>query len=97
MPENTTDKSAIPDHLPPASFTLLVATLATQATSALGQLPDPLSGKTEVRLELAKHVIDTLGVLEAKTKGNLSPDEEQVLESALHQLRLAYVDASIKK
>ena len=95
MTSETPDKSAIPDKLPPASFTLLVATLATQATCALGQLPDPLSGKTEVRLELAKHVIDTLGVLEAKTKGNLTPDEEQVLESALHQLRMGYVEASM--
>jgi hypothetical protein len=95
--ENAPDKSTIPGKLPQASFTLLVATLATQATSALGQLPDPLSGKTEVRLELAKHVIDTLGVLDAKTKGNLTPDEAGMLENALHQLRLAFVEASIKK
>lgn len=91
------EKSSLPEHLPPASFTMLVATLATQATAALGQLPDPLSGKTEVRLELARHVIDTLGILEQKTRGNLTPDEHLTLEGALHQLRLAYVEASTKQ
>ena len=45
----------------------------------------------EARLELAKHMIDTLGVLEEKTKGNLSSEEAQMLTSTLHQLRMAYL------
>ncbi len=77
--------------LPPASFSLLVTTLATQAMAALGQVPDPIENKPVVRLELAKHYIDTLGVLEEKTKGNLSNQEAGMLEGILHELRMLYV------
>jgi hypothetical protein len=49
-----------------------------------------------VRLDLAKHAIDMLGILEEKTKGNLAADEAAMLENVLHQLRLAYVEASKK-
>jgi hypothetical protein len=91
------DKASVPETLPPASFHMLVATLATQASCALGQIPDPLSGKREVRLELARHVIDTLGILQAKTKGNLDAGEQDVLEGSLHQLRLAYLEATTRK
>jgi hypothetical protein len=80
-------------ELPPANFSLLVATFASQATIALGHAPNPIDGKTEVRLELAKHAIDMLSMLEAKTVGNLTSDEAMLLERALHQLRLAYLQA----
>jgi hypothetical protein len=50
-----------------------------------------------VRLELARHVIDTLGILQAKTKGNLDAGEQDVLEGSLHQLRLAYLEATTRK
>jgi hypothetical protein len=79
--------------LPPPSFSFLVATLGGQASMSLGQLPNPLSGKSEVNLELAKHFIDTLAILEEKTEGNLTPDETAMLEGALHQLRLGYLEA----
>ncbi len=57
----------------------------------LGQLPEP-DGRTEVNKPLAKHTIDTLDVLERKTKGNLDDDEKQVLSEALHVLRMAFVN-----
>ena len=79
------------EQLPPASFPILVSTLASQALAGLGALPDPLENKPVVRLEIAKHMIDTLAVLEEKTKGNLSSDEAEMLTSTLHQLRLAYI------
>jgi hypothetical protein len=85
-----------PPQLPPPSFSFLVATLAGQASISLGQLPNPLTSKSEVNLEMAKHFIDTLAVLEEKTKGNLMPDETALLESALHQLRLAFLEAQKK-
>jgi hypothetical protein len=84
-------------RLPPPSFQLLIATFASQATVAFGHVPNPIDGKTEVRLDLAKHAIDMLAILEAKTKGNLASDEAAMLESVLHQLRLLYVAASTKK
>ena len=83
--------------LPPPSFSFLVATLAAQASTMLGQAPNPATGKTEVQLDLAKHFIDTLAVLEEKTKNNLTPDESAILTGSLHQLRLAYIEAQKPK
>jgi hypothetical protein len=80
-------------QVPPASFSNLVLMLASQAAIALGQAPNPLSGKTEKQLDVGRHLIDTLAVLQEKTKGNLSADESQILESAVHQLRMAFVEA----
>jgi hypothetical protein len=96
MPEAPATSSS-PDKLPPPSFSLLVATFASQATVAFGQVPNPIDGKTEVRLDLAKHAIDMLAIVEQKTKGNLTDGEAAMLESVLHQLRLMYVESSAKK
>ena len=76
--------------LPPASFSFLVTSLATQALATLGQIPGE-DGKPVVQLNHAKHFIDTLDVLEEKTKGNLTPDESAMLTNVLHQLRLVFV------
>lgn len=65
-----TSTADFPDaDMPPASLLFLCTTLATQAMIALGQVPNPITGKTEMRLKQAKHYIDTLGMLEEKTKG----------------------------
>jgi hypothetical protein len=82
----------MPDgQLPPATFPFLCTTLATQAMIALGQIPNPLTGKASVRLNQAKHYIDTLAMLEEKTAGNRTDDESAMMTELLHQLRLAYV------
>jgi hypothetical protein len=78
-------------ELPPASLAFLVSTMAAQAMAAMGQLPDPISGKPEIRLKFAKHHIDMLAVLEEKTQGNASTEEAQMLKDAVHQLRMMYV------
>ncbi len=80
--------------LPPPSFSLLVATFASQAMVAFGHVPNPIDGKTEVRLELGRHAIDMLDILEQKTKGNLTAEEAAMIESVLHQLRMAFVEAT---
>lgn len=79
---------------PPASLNVLVSTLATQALVALGQMVNPATNKAEANLPFAKHLIDTLEVLEAKTEGNRAPEETQLLGGALHQLRMIYLDAN---
>jgi hypothetical protein len=80
---------------PPASFTLLVTTLATQAMAAMGLMPSETDQEApDVRLDFAKHFIDMLAVLEEKTAGNLSNDEKAYLQEALHQLRMAFVAVS---
>jgi len=80
--------------MPPASFELLLSTLATEALIALGQVPHPVTGKVETRRNQAKFLIDTVEVLKEKTAGNLSSEEQQVIESLLHQMRLIFVQTA---
>lgn len=80
-----------PGEMPPATFETLLSTMITQALFALGAVPDPQSGQRYVSLDLAKHHIDMLGVLEEKTKGNLSDEESQALTQTLAELRQQFV------
>lgn len=84
---------ANPQEVPPASFPMLVSMLATQASLALGHLENPVTKKKEKNLDFAKHLIDTLEMLEAKTKGNLTTEESSVLTAVLTELRFAFVAA----
>ena len=79
--------------LPPADFATLVLSLGSSAVMYLGQSEGPEGKKPARNLPMAKHAIDLLTVLEGKTKGNLSSEEEQILESLLFDLRLRYVEA----
>jgi hypothetical protein len=88
--------ASTPAQLPPPSFQLMVMTFASQAMVAFGQVPNPIDGKTEVRLELGRHAIDMLDILEQKTKGNLTTEEASMLEGVLHQLRFAFIEATKK-
>ena len=78
-------------EIPPASFSTLVSTIATQALMSLGGMQDRRTGQRIVDLDLAKHHVDTLAVLEEKTKGNLSDEEKQLLDQALYETRMQYV------
>ena len=92
--ETTSDGGSAADEvqeIPPASFLSLLSMLGAQAMGGLGVLPDPMTGKPRVNKPLAKHFIDTLGILEEKTKGNLNDDEAAHLRDALHQLRMMFV------
>lgn len=80
-------------QMPPASFEMLVTSLATQAMASLGFFPDPESGQTMMNRPIAKHFIDTLAVIEEKTNGNLDDSEKELLTSTLHQLRMVYVSS----
>jgi hypothetical protein len=77
--------------LPPADFPTLVLSLGSSAMMYLGESEGGQPG--ERNLPMAKHAIDLLTVLEEKTKGNLSADEDHLLESLLFDLRLRYVEA----
>jgi hypothetical protein len=74
-----------------ANFATLVAELAMQASLFMGEIPDPETQEPIEDLNRAKYLIDELGVLEEKTKGNLTPQEEQVLKNMLFDLRMKYV------
>jgi hypothetical protein len=77
--------------LPEGNFAALISMLATQALFALGLLQIKGQEERKPDLELAKYNIDMLQVLEEKTKGNLSKEEEIVLANTLNELRMAYV------
>lgn len=78
-------------QMPPASFEMLITTLATEALVALGQVPHPVTNKAELQRNHAQYLIDTLDVLRQKTKGNLSPQEQQLIDDVLHQMRMLFV------
>ena len=75
-----------------ALFLQLVLGLAQSAMMALGKLKNPITNQVETDLDVARDTIDTLAALEARTQGNLSADEARVLQRALADLRLNYVD-----
>lgn len=77
--------------IPPADFGTLVTMLSTQAMVGLGYIPHPATGKPTPNLELARHFIDLLGVIDKKTMGNLEVEEHKFLDSTLHDLRMAFV------
>ena len=81
----------IPGVEDPASFPNFIMSIASNAASALGMMEHPVTGKREVDLELGKHWIDILGMLQQKTRNNLLPQEQQILESLLADLRMQYV------
>jgi len=78
-------------EMPPASFEMLMTMFATEAMAALGQLPNPMTNEVSINIEHARYAIDMLQMLEAKTKGNLEPNEAKTLEDLLHQLRMLFV------
>lgn len=94
------DDVEIPDANDPASFANFMMQIASNAASSLGMMEHPVTHKREVDLELGKHWTDVLGMLERKTRGNLTAQEKQIMESLLADLRMQYVSltstASVK-
>ena len=76
----------------PVSFSTFILGLSTQALLHLGDIESPVSGQVERDLGAARHVIDILGILQAKTKNNLEQAEERLLEAVLYDLRMRYVE-----
>jgi len=80
--------------LPEPSFPLLISEYATRTFLALGRIPNPTTQKAEQDLDQARYTIGMLEVIQEKTKGNLTDQENQILEDVLYQVRMQYVDAS---
>lgn len=72
----------------------LILSLSTSAMIQLGLVEDPAGGRIPADFGAARHTIDMLAVVQEKTRGNLTPQEEQLLEQVLYELRLAYVNLS---
>jgi hypothetical protein len=80
-------------ELPPANFPTLVQSILTQILFYLGDLASR-GAEPNVNLDMAKHQIDILGILEEKTRGNLSEEEKQILDTALYETRMRYVSVA---
>jgi len=80
-----------PDEFPPADMRALVGSLASQALMGLGAYADPQTGRAMIDLMGSRFAIDLLGVLEEKTKGNLTPEEASELKEVLSELRQRFV------
>src|SRR6185369_8236887 len=79
------------DARDPASFVAFIMSIASNAASALGMMEHPVTHQREVDVELGKHWIDILGMLQKKTSGNVTPQERRMLEGLLADLRMQYV------
>ncbi len=82
--------------LPTIDFATFVISLGTSALFHMGLVPDPSSGKraSSRNLPLAQQTIDTLEMLEVKTRGNLGAEEMKLLESLLYEVRMRFVETS---
>ncbi|HKZ80216.1 MAG TPA: DUF1844 domain-containing protein [Pyrinomonadaceae bacterium] len=89
--EQNLDNEDVPDEEDPAGFANFIMSIASNAASALGLMDHPVTHQRQVDLELGKHWIDVLGMLQHKTRGNLATQEEQILEGLLADLRMQYV------
>jgi len=79
---------------PQLTFTAFVLSLASTAAIHFGDLSDPLSGQpSEPNLDAAAQMIEILGILDVKTRGNLTAEERQLLEQVLYELRMRFVEA----
>ena len=95
--ESKTEEAAAPEEeptdfqLPKINFATFIFSLNSSVLVQLGLIEDPATGKKAKNLPLAKQTIDILGMLEEKTRGNLTKDEETMLKNILYDLRMIYV------
>jgi len=91
--EDAAYRAAESGDIPPVDFNLFVLSLNTSALQHVGDATDG-DGQTHRDLPMARHTIDLLAMLEEKTRGNLSGDEERLLHQVLFDLRLRYTRAA---
>ena len=78
-------------------FQTLVLQLVQGTWVSLGKIPNPMTGKIERNLDVARMTIDTLAAIESRTKGNLDDDEKALVDRSLRELRMNYLDESKKQ
>jgi hypothetical protein len=89
--EDEITEADLEDARDPSSFVSFIMSIASNAASALGMMEHPVTHQREVDVELGKHWIDILGMLQKKTAGNLTPQEKRMIEGLLADLRMQYV------
>lgn len=78
--------------MPEPDFPFFLTTLALQAGIFLGDIPNPATNQTEENLTQAKFIIDTISMLKEKTTGNLSTEEDSIIDNLLYELRMKYIN-----
>ncbi|MEN6375448.1 MAG: DUF1844 domain-containing protein [Smithella sp.] len=78
-------------NYPPINFTNFVLSLHTSALFHLGDIPDPVSGKTQRDFSAVKQTIDMLDMINEKTKGNLNEQENNLMQGVLYELKMRYI------
>lgn len=93
-PAPAASRGASPSQQAPeqAGFSFFLSSLSMQALMCLGEMPHPATNQVHEDLEQARSLIDVLGMLQEKTKGNLTNEEQGLLEELLYELRLKYVE-----
>ncbi len=92
--ERAAAEAAHTETLPPPSLAELVNLITMQAMAGMGLLAGPGGERIPPHLEVAKHFIDLLQILEDKTKGNLTPDEQKLLDQVLYEMRMTFVQVA---
>ncbi|MHB8769583.1 MAG: DUF1844 domain-containing protein [Syntrophales bacterium] len=95
--EKGTPSAADERLLSEISFASFILSLSTTAMFHFGDFPDPVTQETRQNLAAAKQTIDLLSILQEKTAGNLTADEQQLLEGMLYELRMRFVKEKTKK
>lgn len=95
------DEGKVPDKeggcvMPEVTFPAFVMSLNTSALYHLGEIADPATGRRLVDLDLARHAIDTLTLIQSKTMGNLTEDEGELLKNILYDIKMRFVRAAKK-
>jgi len=92
----TPKEESTPQTEPQLDFFNYIASLGFQTMIFLGEMPNPITNQVEKNLKQAKFLIDTLIILRDKTKGNLSKEEDDLLNGSIYELQMRYVDLSKK-
>lgn len=83
--------------LPDPTLVQLVSGLASQAMISMGLFPHPINGQSAILPNQARHLIETIALLDEKTKGNQTEEETKTISNVLHELRMLFVAAQNEK
>jgi uncharacterized protein DUF1844 len=93
--EDISDKGSAEEY-PPIDFMSFIMSLSTSALIYMGEVPDPVDNEKKKIIPMAKQMIDLISMLNDKTKGNLTDDEEKYMENILFELKMVFVKATAK-
>ncbi|MFH2139073.1 MAG: DUF1844 domain-containing protein [Candidatus Omnitrophota bacterium] len=85
------ESQAPEQEMPPVSFALFISSLGMQALMSLGEIENPMTNQKEVDINQAKYLIDTMEMLAQKTTGNLSEEENKIVDQLLYELRMKFI------